>query len=203
VCPTGIDIRNGHQLECAGCTACIDACDEVMTRLERPKGLIRYDSLRAVETGQRRFWRPRVYFYGFMGVLGLVVATVVIAANDPFAADFLRAGGSPFSIVDGVVENRVRVHVVNKQGKPALYRIGRSAEHPDDIRFVTLPQPEIRLEPFADHDLPVLIKIPVAEWRRGIVLHLQVTSSVGDVVMPVEVKVLGPNRIAGVKGATP
>jgi polyferredoxin len=45
VCPTGIDIRNGLQIECIGCAACIDACDEVMVRLHRPKGLIRYDSL--------------------------------------------------------------------------------------------------------------------------------------------------------------
>lgn len=195
VCPTGIDIRNGHQLECIGCTACIDACDDVMTKLERPRGLIRYDSLRAVETGKHRFWRPRVYFYSFMGLLGLVVATAVIMANDPFEAEPLRTG-TPFSIVEGTVVNQVRVHVVNKQGQPATYRIAASPAHPDDARFVTLPQPEVHLEPFADHDLPVIIRIPGADWVRGRIVHLEVTSSFGDLKKEVEVKVLGPNRLA-------
>src|SRR5690606_16330515 len=58
VCPTGIDIRQGLQLECIGCAACIDACDTVMTKLNRPTGLIRYDSQAAFEGGRRRWFRP-------------------------------------------------------------------------------------------------------------------------------------------------
>lgn len=49
VCPTGIDIRNRTQLECVNCTACIDACDMVMDKIEKPRGLIRYDSLKGIE----------------------------------------------------------------------------------------------------------------------------------------------------------
>src|SRR5690606_21433497 len=61
VCPTGIDIRNGLQLDCVGCASCIDACDEVMDKLGRPRGLIRYDSPNGLEGKKRRFLRPRVW----------------------------------------------------------------------------------------------------------------------------------------------
>ena len=71
VCPTGIDIRNGLQLECIGCTACIDACDDIMTKVERPNGLIRYDSFNGLAGKKRRILRPRLLAYGLLGVLGL------------------------------------------------------------------------------------------------------------------------------------
>ena len=71
VCPTGIDIRNGLQLECIGCTACIDACDDVMVKIDRPKGLIRYDSFNGFAGKTRRFLRPRIYAYCALALLGL------------------------------------------------------------------------------------------------------------------------------------
>ena len=68
VCPTGIDIRNGIQLECVNCTACIDECDHIMDRVGRPRGLIRYTSLSAVENGARKLLTPRIV--GYVGALG-------------------------------------------------------------------------------------------------------------------------------------
>jgi len=191
VCPTGIDIRQGNQLECIGCAYCIDACDDVMVKLGRPEGLIRYDSQRAVETQKRRFWRPRVYFYGFMGVVGLAVAVLVISANQPFEAQVLRASGSAFVVVDGAVENQARVHLVNKHGAPATFRISVPG---DQARYVQLPQPEVTLEAFGDHDLPVLVRIPAAEWRRGIVIEFDVSDSL-SITRRVTLEVLGPNRV--------
>ena len=76
VCPTGIDIRNGLQNECIACAACIDVCDEVMTKMEYPKGLIRYSSGKGMAEkltqGQMlmRVWRPRVWAYGLMLLVG-------------------------------------------------------------------------------------------------------------------------------------
>jgi len=63
VCPTGIDIRNGVQMECVNCTACIDACDEIMTKISKPRGLIRYTSQRSVESGLRYRITNRVRAY--------------------------------------------------------------------------------------------------------------------------------------------
>ncbi len=75
VCPTGIDIRNGTQLECINCTACMDACDQVMDKVGRPRGLIRYDSMTGIETGRRRIFTPRVM--GYTAVLLLLIAVDV------------------------------------------------------------------------------------------------------------------------------
>src|SRR5690606_4405660 len=77
VCPTGIDIRNGTQLECINCTACIDACDEIMDKVNRPRGLIRYDSIEGIATGRQKIMTPRAYAYS-------AVLLVLIAANAVF-----------------------------------------------------------------------------------------------------------------------
>jgi cytochrome c oxidase accessory protein FixG len=78
VCPTGIDIRNGTQLECVNCTACIDACDGIMDKIEKPRGLIRYASKTGLETGQGFKFKPRTIAYssvmfGLAGLLGFLL----------------------------------------------------------------------------------------------------------------------------------
>ncbi len=192
VCPTGIDIRQGHQLECVGCAYCIDACDEIMVKLDRPKGLIRYDSLRSVETKQRRFWRPRLMFYAGAGLVGLVVAGIVISHSDAFEAEVMRSTGSPFAVVDGGVENQLRVHVVNKHGKRAAFHLSAA---PEDAAFITLPQPDVTLDAFADHALPVIVRIPGDAWKQGKEVHLVITHSLVAEPRRLEIQVLGPHRI--------
>ena len=71
VCPTGIDIRNGTQMECVNCTACIDACDDVMEKIGRPRGLIRFASLNGIEKGERLRVTPRLAAYCIV-LLGLI-----------------------------------------------------------------------------------------------------------------------------------
>src|SRR6186713_1719576 len=66
VCPTGIDIRNGTQLECVNCTACMDACDEVMVKIDKPKGLIRYASFNSIQDGVLKLMNARVIGYSFV-----------------------------------------------------------------------------------------------------------------------------------------
>lgn len=200
VCPTRIDIRHGHQLECIGCAYCIDACDEVMTKLGRVRGLIRYDSQRAVEEKRRRFWRPRVFFYLFMGVLGLAVAALVVSGHASFEAEVLRSSGAPFAVLDDAVENQLRVHVVNKHGAPGTIRIAATGA---GARWVSLPQPEVRLEPFADHDLPVLVRVPRSEWQRGLVVELDAIDSLSEEPLHLKVDVLGPHRLATPKAHAP
>jgi len=79
VCPTGIDIRNGIQLECVACTACADACDDVMRRVSRPQGLIRYTSEEAVRTGRRNSLNWRVKAYAAVWLVLFVAAATLIA----------------------------------------------------------------------------------------------------------------------------
>ncbi len=82
VCPTGIDIRRGQQLECIACTRCIDACDEIMTKLNRPKGLIRYASINDLKKIPSKLLSPRVFGYGILLLVIIVGATIAIVATD-------------------------------------------------------------------------------------------------------------------------
>ena len=97
VCPTGIDIRNGLQLECLGCTACIDACDDIMVKVGRPKGLIRYDSFNGFAGKGHRWLRPRVYAYLLFSLLGVTaLVTVAWIKVRPFHVTITSGGNSAY-----------------------------------------------------------------------------------------------------------
>lgn len=193
VCPTGIDIRNGHQLECIGCAYCIDACDEMMVKVERPKGLIRYDSQRGVEEKKHRFFRPRVFFYGFMGAVGFTVASFVMVNNDAFEANLLRAKATPFVLENDGVKNGASLHVINKSPESAVFKVTPSA---GSERFIELPVTELEVNPFEGRDLPLVVRVPRADYKAGMKVGLDVHASYTDEVKHVEVKVLGPPRLA-------
>jgi cytochrome c oxidase accessory protein FixG len=115
VCPTGIDIRNGTQMECVHCTACIDACDNVMDKIGRPRGLIRYASLNGIERGERLRFTPRLAGYCVL-LLGLVALWVVLVfTRSEVETTFLRAPGTLFQqTAEGRFSNLYLVKVVNK-----------------------------------------------------------------------------------------
>ena len=121
VCPTGIDIRQGLQMECISCSACIDACDAVMTQLKRPRGLIRYDSMRALNGGKTRFLRPRVLVYGVLMLVGATVATVALSRYAPAGLMITRLPGDPYTLVDSGVLNRFKVRLTNKSDAPLTF----------------------------------------------------------------------------------
>lgn len=122
VCPTGIDIRNGLQMECVGCANCIDACDEVMDRLGRPRGLVRYDSQRGFEEGRARpLLRPRVFLYAALGLAGLVVSTLAAGRRASFEVRALRSPGMPYVLERGSLRNVFQVDVQNKEDAPRTY----------------------------------------------------------------------------------
>jgi cytochrome c oxidase accessory protein FixG len=123
-CPTGIDIRDGLQMECIGCAQCIDACDAVMDRVGRRRGLIRYTSQSAVEGARLRLLRPRVVLYPLL-LLALTV-TLVLTLAGRAAADvtLLRGGGRPYlTLPSGEIQNDVRVKIVNRTREPRTYHL--------------------------------------------------------------------------------
>jgi cytochrome c oxidase accessory protein FixG len=189
VCPTAIDIRHGLQLECIGCAYCIDACNEIMDKVGRPQGLIRYDSQAGLTGQQRRFWRPRVFAYVLAGLLGLTVATVSFRSHTPFEANITRVQGAPYLVHDGLVENRLLVNVVNKNPEPARFTLAPAVA--DDPRVV-LPQREMLLDPFKNHRFPVVFEIPAAEMAPGLKIDLVVSDSVSSTQRVIGVEVLGP-----------
>lgn len=155
VCPTGIDIRNGLQLDCIGCAACIDACDEIMVKLKRPKGLVRYDSLRQLLGGERKFWRPRLALYAVLGTVGLIVATFGFRAHTTFEAGLQRLGGVPFVVEDdGRVQNLFEIHVINKQNDTHTYEI--RALNPDEFEYV-ISMPDVELKGGKGIRVPIFI----------------------------------------------
>ena len=115
VCPTGIDIRNGTQMECVNCTACIDACDSIMDKIKRPRGLIRFASLDNIERGLPQRFTARMKLYtGILGVLICVWLALVFTRSE-VETTLLRAPGSLFQKTEaGNFSNLYTMKVVNK-----------------------------------------------------------------------------------------
>jgi cytochrome c oxidase accessory protein FixG len=115
VCPTGIDIRNGIQLECVACTACADACDDVMTRINRPRGLIRYTSHEAISGAAPRLLTPRIAAYGAVWLLLIAIAGIMLARRPAIDVLILRQAGALFAEQpNGDVVNLYTVQVFNR-----------------------------------------------------------------------------------------
>ncbi|MEW6305291.1 MAG: cytochrome c oxidase accessory protein CcoG [Verrucomicrobiota bacterium] len=118
VCPTGIDIRNGTQMECVNCTACIDACDAVMDKIGRPRGLIRFASHNNIERGEKQRFTARMAVYA--GVLGALIALflVLVFTRSEVETALLRAPGSLFQQKDDdEIENLYTLKVINKSNR--------------------------------------------------------------------------------------
>ena len=118
VCPTGIDIRNGTQMECVNCTACIDACDSVMEKVGMPKGLVRYASANGIERGQKLQLTPRMITYlGILGLLGILLGLLLFTRSD-VETILLRAPGALFQkTIDGKISNLYTMKMVNKTSR--------------------------------------------------------------------------------------
>ncbi len=118
VCPTGIDIRNGTQLECVNCTACIDACDHMMEKVDLPKGLIRYASEENIEKGKKFTFSPRLK--GYTAVLFILIGVLVgmLFLRNDVEANILRLPGQLYEHKDGnVISNVFTYKLVNKTTK--------------------------------------------------------------------------------------
>jgi cytochrome c oxidase accessory protein FixG len=193
VCPTGIDIRNGLQLECIGCTACIDACDDVMVKIDRPKGLIRYDSFNGFAGITRRFLRPRVYAYCALALLGLGALTLVASKKArPYNATISRVGGAGFYSDSKSVRNIYKVRFINKRNQPATVTIRLSQDTPPGYQLSGAEQT------FSVNALDEMsrtcVVIASAESYIGVSdLKLEVHANPGDVTLVKTARFLGPN----------
>ncbi len=118
VCPTGIDIRNGTQLECVNCTACIDACDEVMDKISRPRGLIRYDSQTGIAERRRRIFTPRATAYSALLVALVGLDVFMFSRRAGVDMLVLRTPGMLFQQVDSThITNLYNIEIVNKTAR--------------------------------------------------------------------------------------
>ena len=125
VCPTGIDIRNGTQLECVNCTACIDACDEIMTSVKKPTGLIRFASENHISSGEKPRLNTRILAYS--GVLLALVGALgfMLASREHVDVTILRTSGSVFqTLPDGRIANVYTARMANKTRKDIPLQLG-------------------------------------------------------------------------------
>lgn len=115
VCPTGIDIRNGTQLECTNCTACIDACNRVMNIVKLPKNLIRYTSKNQIETGAQKIFTPRVIGYTIVLSLLISIITLLFLNRKDIEVTILRTPGVMTQVLNETqVANLYDLKVINK-----------------------------------------------------------------------------------------
>jgi cytochrome c oxidase accessory protein FixG len=131
VCPTGIDIRNGTQLECVNCTACIDACDMVMEKTHRPLRLIGFKSEDEIATKSGFKLSNRIYSYAVVLLVLLGTLSYLLISRTDVATTILRAGGTLYQLRDKdlTVSNLYNAELVNKTTVPVQFTI-----IPDDKR---------------------------------------------------------------------
>ena len=123
VCPTGIDIRNGQQLECVNCTACIDACDEVMVKVGLPKGLIRYATEDEIEKEVPFKFTGRMKAYSVVLLLMLGFLGFLLSNRGTMEAKFIKPAGSTYFVRDGKITNTYNYTFLNKSNKDQLVTI--------------------------------------------------------------------------------
>ncbi len=115
VCPTGIDIRNGTQLECINCTACIDECNRVMRRINKPTNLIRFDSIEGIEKGQKSIWNARNKAYSAVLICLIGFFLIAMFTRPIVETTILRTPGSLFKVYDNSeVSNIYNIKIINK-----------------------------------------------------------------------------------------
>lgn len=125
VCPQGIDIRDGDQLECINCALCIDACDDIMRKVGRPTGLIGYDSYANVArraTGQKpkiRLIRPRTILYGVLMTMVAALMIYGLATRETLDLNVIRDRSPPFvRLADGSIRNDYALKLINMSAEP-------------------------------------------------------------------------------------
>jgi len=122
VCPTGIDIRNGTQMECVNCCNCIDACNSVMHKVGRKPGLIRFASQDQIEGKSAKIrFTPRLKAYGALFSALFLLLSILLIARSSVSLDVVRAPGSLFQVMpDGAVMNIYQVTAMNKTGEELI-----------------------------------------------------------------------------------
>lgn len=190
VCPTGIDIRHGLQLECVGCAACIDACDEVMTKVHKPKGLIRYDSQSGLAGTNTHWLRPRTLLYGVLFLIGVAVTGWALSTVKTAAFSVTRMTGAPYFVTEDTVRNQFLVRMVNKQSEPALFHVQLNAGTALQQNGLTEP---VTVAPMGEDVRPLIVMMPRRDYQGPFAFTLTMTDAAGAVSLAKEVEFLGPD----------
>ena len=192
VCPTGIDIRNGLQMECIGCAACIDACDDIMRKVNRPTGLVRYDSTSGLAGKKRRIIRPRIWLYAGMGMIGfLALGFTAYHKAKPVFAEVSRMRGAPFFVDPTVVRNHYQLRLLNKRNQPVTFTV--SLENPPAGFTLSGIGEPLTLAAHAEASRPMIVINDRIRYTGPAELTLKIQAQPGDATITQKIKFLGPN----------
>ncbi len=185
VCPQGIDIRDGFQLECIQCARCVDACTSVMEPLGH-ETLVRYSSMAADEGRRRRTFRPRTLVYGGLLTSLVAVGVILVLGRVPFEATVNRAPGSLFNVdADGWVRNTYLLKITNKDGHRDETTFDVTLEGIDAAEVITQP---IVVSSIGTQTVPLIIRVPDAGIDRTLNFDVVVTGESGVVRIPATFK---------------
>ncbi|MCW5909860.1 MAG: cytochrome c oxidase accessory protein CcoG [Cyclobacteriaceae bacterium] len=159
VCPTGIDIRNGTQLECVNCTACMDACDDVMTKISKPKGLIRYSSYSAISQGTQKLFTPRVAGYALVLTALTALLSYFVFTRADIETTILKVPGTLYTKTDdGQITNLYSIEFVNKTFNDIELSV--KVESPAEATYMKIGDPDIVVPREGILKGMIMIKLP-------------------------------------------
>ena len=190
VCPTGIDIRNGTQLECVNCTACIDACDDVMLKIGKPKGLIRFASYNSIREGIHKIINGRVVGYT---IILLALASVLgfsLATRSDVETTVLKVPGTLYQRDNGYITNLYNVEFVNKTF--STINLELRIESPDNAELVNVTGKPIVIPAEGFLKGVYFIRIPEEKVTNARTVVLAGVYENARLIETVKVKFIGP-----------
>lgn len=192
VCPTGIDIRNGLQMECIGCAACVDACNDIMRKVNRPTGLVRYDSTSGLAGKPRRFLRPRIWLYATLAMLGLLaLGTTAWFKAKPFHSQISRMRGAPYYTDASFVRNHYQLRLFNKRNQPVEFTV--SLQSPADGFTLSGAGESITLNAITETSRPIVIINDMEHYTGPKELTLKIQTQPGNHTATHTINFIGPN----------
>ncbi len=191
VCPTGIDIRQGLQIECIGCAACIDACDEVMTKVKKPTGLIRYDSLEGLAGRITRWLRPRTLVYAALLLVGAGVATWALSTVRPANAGVTRMAGAPYFVDADHVRNQFLVRLVNKRDEAVRFTVVLP-DAPAALVRTGFEQP-VEVPGLGEIVTPLVVRLPRSAYDGRFALRVVVADEAATFQLERTIEFVGPD----------
>lgn len=191
VCPTGIDIRNGTQLECVNCTACIDVCDEVMIKIGKPKGLIRYASYNSIQNGIAKLITPRVIGYSLVLMALLSLLSFSLLTRSDVETNVFKVSGTLYQkSEDGFITNLYNVEFVNKTFEDLPLEL--KVESPEAASLVKPDGNPILVPAGALLKTIYFIKMPALDITSARTIIMLGVYQDGKLLERVKVKFIGP-----------
>lgn len=189
VCPTGIDIRNGTQLECVNCTACIDECDHMMESVGQEKGLIRFVSENGIKNGTKFQWTRRVKSYTAVLIALLGVLITLLVTRSDFQTTIFRQRGSTFQIGEsGLISNIFEINLANKTRNDYVIKL----ELEDTLGKIDLVVDGLKLESEAHLKDRFIVKYPYKAMDNGHKIFTVIVLGNDKEIQRVKAKFIGP-----------